>query len=58
MMSKLETEGGLSPSEYAFFNGAKPFKRNGLRRIKASKSKINKAAAIEGDGLFVPLGYA
>ena len=50
MMSKLETEGGLSPSEYAFFNGAKPFKRNGLRRIKASKSKINKAAAIEGDG--------
>ena len=34
---KLETEGRLSPSEYSFFGGVKPFKRNVLRRIKAKE---------------------
>ena len=34
---KLEMEGRLSPSEYAFFGGVKNFKHNVLRRIKAKE---------------------
>ena len=34
---KLETDGRLSPSEFRFFGGAKAFRRDFLRRIKAKE---------------------